>query len=161
MTNVAQMHLWMLCVIGQHQEYGSVYSAMQHTVWNLTSWVTLLGQHPGFMLLRKLLFDEKYCVLRWIRMGITIFKIFVWGGILSYYKVRNLSCCDKFPTGYPTIYRPKCKFWIQLSPEYYPPETSSMPTLSSSIKLADPIRYGRARTTYGSCKHCDNSYHTS
>ena len=59
-------------------------------------------------------------------MGITIFKIFKWG-VYRRINVRKsrftapLMRCRKteFPTVYPTIYLPKWKFWIQLSPKSF------------------------------------------
>ena len=71
--------------------------------------------------LARLQFETK--LQKCIRMRITIFKIYIWGGILSVLKshfTAPLLCCrnTKFPTVYPTIYLPKLKFWIQLSPNF-------------------------------------------
>ena len=59
-----------------------------------------------------------------IRMGITIFKFFIWEGISSdiwseikFYGSLALRHKSKFPTVYPMIYLPKWKIWTQLSPK--------------------------------------------
>ena len=50
----------------------------------------VIGQYNGYMSLNKLKFGAKYYVYEVLklkvkcRMGITIFKILVWGGISSY-----------------------------------------------------------------------------
>ena len=61
----------------------------------------------------------------YIRMGITVFKIIISGGIsldISR-KLRFMAsqtCCrtSKFPTIHPAVYFHKWKFWIQIYPEY-------------------------------------------
>ena len=55
------------------------------------------------------------------RVGITIFKIFIWGGIsldirseITFYGSTALMNKTKFPTVYLTIYLPKLQFLIWL-----------------------------------------------
>ena len=58
-----------------------------------------------------------------IRMGIIMFKIFIWGGLSSDIRSEiTFYVKRKPPTVYPTIYMylPKWKFWIQLSPKFHP-----------------------------------------
>ena len=65
-------------------------SAIYHT-GNPTSSATsfVIGQGSGYTSLTQLTFCSKYLVLmrkskkKYIRMGITVFKIFIWGGISS------------------------------------------------------------------------------
>ena len=64
----------------------------------------------GFMQLAMLQFEKK--LQKCIRMGITVVKIFIWGGIIIRYMSRNhdlhlCSCKTKFLTIYPTICLPK------------------------------------------------------
>ena len=44
-----------------------------------------------------------------IKLGITLFKIFIWGGISSDIRLYARRRKTKFPTVYPTIYLPKWK----------------------------------------------------
>ena len=68
----------------------------------------------SFMRLAPLQFELK--LQKCIRMGITIFKIFIWGGISS-----DIRWKSRFiRTVYPMIYLPKWKFWKQLSPNLHP-----------------------------------------
>ena len=56
----------------------------------------MIGQRPGFTSLRKLTFGAKYCffdVKMYIRMGITMFKILIWGGILSFIWLEIMFLC--------------------------------------------------------------------
>ena len=59
-----------------------------------------------------------------IRMGITAFKIVIWGGKSGFYgrKLRFTAPLTrrrktKFPTVKPPIYLPKWQIWMQLSPK--------------------------------------------
>ena len=71
---------------------------------------------------RSQTFLSKKCYVC-IRMGITVFKMFI-GEVYRRIYVRKSRFTapltrrrkTKFPTVYPTIYLPKCKFLIQLSP---------------------------------------------
>ena len=71
-------------LIGQRQKLRQYI--LRYTVGNPTSWATsfVIGQRSYFTSLTQLTFCSKYVkVKRYIRMGITIFKIFIWGGISS------------------------------------------------------------------------------
>ena len=61
----------------------------------------------SFTRLATLQFETK--LQKCIRMGITIFIIFIWGGISSdiWSEITEIGSETKFPTIYPTIYLPK------------------------------------------------------
>ena len=113
---------------------------LRYTVPNLTSlcnvafhWLT-----SGYMQLASCSAGRRRCNMyiftvflkgkcyKCIRMGIIKFKISFWEVYCWIYvrKSRFMASLTrrrktKFPTVYPTIYLPKWKCWIQLSPNYY------------------------------------------
>ena len=78
--------------------------------------VTFRWMKCGFIWLAMLQFETG--LQKGIRMGITLYKIFIWGGISSdiHSEIKVYSSAQahghkiKFSTVYPTIYLPKRKF---------------------------------------------------
>ena len=58
----------------------------------------------------------------WVKCGTWLYRFLTFAFCLTYVYALELDAMlarrrkAKFPTGYPTIYLPKWKFWIQLSP---------------------------------------------
>ena len=88
------------------------------------------------MRLATLQFERK--IQKCIRMGITIFKISFREVYRRIYVRKSRFTAPlarrrktKFPTVYPTIYLPKWKFWIQLSPKWQSVPRLTQPLITS------------------------------
>ena len=106
-----------------------------------------------FGLMRLAMFQFETKLQKCIRMGITIYKIFIWGGIssdihseITFTASLTQRRKTKFPTVYPTIYLPKWKFWIQLYPNFTP---LFMFILTYELKLTLSLYEGGASDSVG------------
>ena len=84
----------------------TVYSAIYRRKSDVMSNV-VIGQHSGFTSLMQLTFCSKYLVIdvsKYIRMGITIFKFFIWGGISLDIRSEIIFTATRRKTKFPTVY---------------------------------------------------------
>ena len=101
----------------------SISCNIQSEIVCVISYVTYPCMTCGFMQLAMLQFERK--LQKCIRMGITIFIITfrevyrrIYGRKSRFTAPLVCHSKTKFPTVYQTIYLPKWKFWIQLSPKF-------------------------------------------